>query len=170
MEKYNEWIELCKSTAKDFGTPEDKETYLLTKLFAECGEFLGDYCGWKFHQNEKKKAKLVDEAGDVLWYIWNLADMHGIIDCIYLHPENLSETLRWKLLDIVIAVDTLLHSDSPTKRCTELSFIFSIIVYTCMEEGITLDQIAEFNSKKILERSGGTGVYNEKTFNTINRS
>lgn len=173
-DKHSDWIKLCKSTLKGFANPDKQSDYLQMKLFAECGEFIGDLCGWKFHNDDKKKAKLVDEAGDVIWYIWNIADDKGILDCIFIKNPILPIEEAADVINVVRDINASLAMILDTgcrniDYCQELSEIFTWVLALC-HPVCTLEEIEAHNMKKVLARTGGTGVYDQQKFNNLFRS
>jgi NTP pyrophosphatase (non-canonical NTP hydrolase) len=87
---FNKYQEFTRTTAK---YPHTKAfTYLMAGLASEVGEVLG-----KFKKEIRDEVDntdvIIDELGDVLWYVSRLADEYGI------PLSEVAEANQWKLSD-----------------------------------------------------------------------
>ena len=73
MQMYEYQLEAAKTRQ-----PTADLTYLLGKLPVESGEAFQHWLKHKYHNKPLNTTAIVDELGDVLWYLANAAQMLGV--------------------------------------------------------------------------------------------
>lgn len=159
--------------------PNIKETnfYLALKLVAETGEFLNLYAKQKFH-NEEVTTRLIDEAGDILWYwavINRLFDCHvedRLFDC---HVEVGIKSTETNNINIVSdlthcasAILTSLSLGIYTDFNMFLQYFMKAYIDMLYMLSIDIRDVIQYNVRKLQKRLP-QGTYIETDFNTLNR-
>ncbi len=105
---FNEYQDLARRTQNPKLTDDGRLNHALYGLCSECGEILGIYQKM-FQGHEVDEDKVVDEMGDVMWFLAELADCLQV-ELDFVAKHNI-EKLRRRYPGVGFDAERSLHRD-----------------------------------------------------------
>ena len=162
-------------------TPYEDATHAGFGLMTEVGEILDTYKRHRFYKVPLDKKNLIEEVGDVLWYL--SVGYHSLNRKMPDTPPNIMETKVKVNLDFLLAkiargasnffIITMANPDSWEDNYlnVDLDNIYSYLSILCDQElGVNIEEAAKANLAKLAKRYPGMTFSVDKALNrdTVN--